>query len=158
MFSVVRSVILDRRECVCVCGSCWFFRASSCCLCPHTLSAWRRTVSTAWSHVTLLHFLPVADAHRATPAAPVPLTGCTATSSHDGALLCPGPRATWEIEGLRVKVKARRLGGGRRNGKNAVMCRLGVSEMIFHIVYTVVVITISVGVLSDQKQYINTIN
>lgn len=61
-------------------------------------------------HTSLLRSPPVADTHRATPEAPVLLMGFTTTSSHDRALLCcPGPRASWKIEGVHVEVKARRL-------------------------------------------------
>lgn len=119
MFSVVRSVILDRRECVCMCGSCWFSCFLPLFLHPHTVTMESRVdgLVTLLSDLrfTLLHTLPVADTHRVTPLASALLMDRTATSSHDGALLCcPGPRASWEIEGLHVKVKAWRLEEGKK--------------------------------------------
>lgn len=127
MFSVVRSVILPRRECVCVCV--WFLLVfvppPDVSRHPHTFllereQCWRSGHTPAWLLLHTLSSLPSLLLHywrtQSDPLALVLLMDCAATSSHDGALLCcPGPGSSREIEWLYVKVKSSRLGGKRKN-------------------------------------------
>lgn len=118
--SVLICVFSDfgRSQCVPVCGASSVHpRLLLLLLHPHTLWHWRRSVFNGLvAPPTPFHSLLVSDGHGETPVAPVPLTGCVASSSHDGALLCTSPRDSWEIEGLCVKVKSWWLGEKRQTG------------------------------------------
>lgn len=121
MFSVVRSVILDSRECVCVflcVGSWWGFLFLPPPPPPHGFNLRENSVD---GPVTLPSDLRVTLCHPSiTPSLSLTHTQSdpglsdsdgphAVSSSHDGALLRrSGPGASCEIEGLHVEVKAGR--------------------------------------------------
>lgn len=112
MFSVVRSVILDGRGVCLVCVVPVGYRAASCLILhPRTFYVRENGIDCLVTLLpdlcfTFLLSLPVTVAHRVTLGASVLLMDCSATSLHNGALVCcPSPGASWEIEGLHVKVE-----------------------------------------------------
>lgn len=86
----------------------------------------------AFWHTKFFHCF-VTNPHRVTPVASGLAMACSIASSHDGALLCPHLRASWQMKWLRVKVKTWRLKEKEEPGK----CFLGIGEDVHSSTMTV---------------------